>query len=91
MAQTVKNLPVMWETWVRSLDWEDPLEKGMKVESESEVAQSCLTLCQGLVPLRWGCALPSPNAPGKAPNHIHLGKMRPLPATASQGKSPVPP
>ena len=25
---------------------------------------------QGLVPLRWGCALPSPNAPGKAPNHI---------------------
>ena len=25
----------------------------------------------GLVPLRWGCALPSPNAPGKAPNHIH--------------------
>ena len=26
---------------------------------------------QGLVPLRWGCALPSANAPGKAPNHIH--------------------
>ena len=26
---------------------------------------------QGLVPLHWGCALPSPNAPGKAPNHIH--------------------
>ena len=25
-----------------------------------------------LVPLRWGCALPSPNAPGKAPNHIHM-------------------
>ena len=24
-----------------------------------------------LVPLRWGCALPRPNAPGKAPNHIH--------------------
>ena len=24
---------------------------------------------QGLVPLHWGCALPSPNAPGKAPNH----------------------
>ena len=28
MAQLVKNLPVMWETWVRSLGWEDPLEKG---------------------------------------------------------------
>ena len=30
---------------------------------------------QGLVPLRWGCALPSPNAPGKAPNHIHILKV----------------
>ena len=28
MAQLVKNLPAMWETWVRSLGWEDPLEKG---------------------------------------------------------------
>ena len=27
-AQLVKNLPAMQETWVRSLDWEDPLEKG---------------------------------------------------------------
>ena len=27
VAQTEKNLPVMWETWVRSLGWEDPLEK----------------------------------------------------------------
>ena len=29
VAQTVKNLPAMWETWVRSLVWEDPLEEGM--------------------------------------------------------------
>ena len=29
MAQTVKNLPAMPETWVRSLDREDPLEKEM--------------------------------------------------------------
>ena len=28
MAQQVKNLPAMRETWVRSLGWEDPLEKG---------------------------------------------------------------
>ena len=28
MAQLVKNLPAMWETWVQSLGWEDPLEKG---------------------------------------------------------------
>ena len=26
---TVKNLTAMRETWVRSLDWEDPLEEGM--------------------------------------------------------------
>ena len=27
--QLVKNPPAMWETWVRALVWEDPLEKGM--------------------------------------------------------------
>ena len=32
-AQMVKNLPAMWETWVQSLDWEDPLEKGMATHS----------------------------------------------------------
>ena len=29
----VKNLPAMRETWVRSLDWEDPLEEGMATHS----------------------------------------------------------
>ena len=29
VAQLVKNPPAMWETWVRSLGWEDALEKGM--------------------------------------------------------------
>ena len=29
----VKNLPAMWETWVRSLGWDDPLEKGMVTHS----------------------------------------------------------
>ena len=29
VTQLVKNLPAMWETWVRSLGWEDPLEKGI--------------------------------------------------------------
>ena len=28
VAQLVKNPPTMWETWVQSLGWEDPLEKG---------------------------------------------------------------
>ena len=27
VAQLVKNLPAMWETWVQSLGWKDPLEK----------------------------------------------------------------
>ena len=33
VAQMVKNLPAMLETWVRSLGWEDPLEKGMATHS----------------------------------------------------------
>ena len=33
MAQTIKNLPAMWETWVQSLDQEGPLEKGMTTPS----------------------------------------------------------
>ena len=33
MAQLIKNLPAMWETWVGSLDWEDPLEKGKVTHS----------------------------------------------------------
>ena len=32
-AQTVKNLPAVQETWVRSLGQEDPLEKGMTTHS----------------------------------------------------------
>ena len=31
--ETVKNLPAMLETWVRSLGWEDPLEEGMATHS----------------------------------------------------------
>jgi len=33
VAQLVKNPPAIWETWVRSLDWEDPLEKGKATHS----------------------------------------------------------
>ena len=31
MAQSVKNAAAKWETWVRSLGWEDPLEEGMAI------------------------------------------------------------
>ena len=33
VAQTVKNLPVMRETWVQSLYWEDPLQEGIATHS----------------------------------------------------------
>ena len=33
VAQMVKNPPAMWETWVGSLGWKDPLEKGMATHS----------------------------------------------------------
>ena len=33
VAETVKNSPVVWETWVWSLGWEDPLEEGMTAHS----------------------------------------------------------
>ena len=33
VAQAVKNLPTTWETWVRSLGWEDLLEEGMATHS----------------------------------------------------------
>ena len=33
MAQLVKNLPAMWETWVQFLGWENPLKKGKATHS----------------------------------------------------------
>ena len=32
-AQMVKNPPAVWETWVQSLDWEDPLDESMAAHS----------------------------------------------------------
>ena len=33
VAQLLKSLPAMWETWVRSLGWENALEKGKATHS----------------------------------------------------------
>ena len=33
VATSVKNPPAMWETWVQSMGWEDPLEEGMATHS----------------------------------------------------------
>ena len=35
MVQMVKNLPAMWETWVRSLAGEDPLDEGTATHSST--------------------------------------------------------
>ena len=35
VAQMVKLLPSVWETWVQSLGWEDPLEKEMATHSST--------------------------------------------------------
>ena len=35
VAQTVKRLSTMRETWIRSLSWEDPLEKEMTIHSST--------------------------------------------------------
>ena len=45
MAQLVKNPPVMWETWVRTLAWEDPLEKGKATHSSTLACR---------IPCPWG-------------------------------------
>ena len=42
VAELVKSLPAMQETWVRSLDWEDPLEKGKATDSS-------------ILACRWSC------------------------------------
>ena len=42
MAQLVKNLSAMWETWVRSLGWEDPLEKRKVTHSGLEKSMDCI-------------------------------------------------
>ena len=43
----------MWETWIWSLRWEDPLEEGMVYNQFSSVTQSCLALCDPL-----DCSMP---------------------------------
>ena len=35
MAQMVKNMPTMWETWDQSLGWEDPLEEVIATHSST--------------------------------------------------------
>ena len=51
VAQRLKRLPPMQETWVPSLDWEDPLEKGMTTHSN---------ILAGKIPWTWSLVGYSP-------------------------------
>ena len=53
VAQLVKNPPAMQETWVRSLGWEDPLEKG-KATHSSVLAWRIPRMVQSMEPQRVG-------------------------------------
>ena len=48
VAQLVKNPPAMWETWVQSLDWEDPLEKGKATHSSIPAWRILWTIVHGV-------------------------------------------
>ena len=51
MAQLVKILSGMWETWVRSLGWEDPLEKenGYPLQDSGlENSMDCICVVHGI-------------------------------------------
>ena len=52
VAQLVKNLPTMWETWVQSLGWEDPLEKEKATYSSTGLENSMDCIVCG-VPKSW--------------------------------------
>ena len=52
VAQLVKNLPAMQETWVQSLGWEDPLEKGKATHSSSGLENSTDCIVHGVAKSR---------------------------------------
>ena len=49
VAQLVKNPPSMVETWVQSLGWEDPLEKGKAIHSSVLGGRICSRKCQHIL------------------------------------------
>ena len=53
VAQTVKNQPAMWETWVRSLGWEDPLGEDMTTHPSILAWRIPMRILVGYC--GWGC------------------------------------
>ena len=52
LAHLVKNQPAVWETWIRSLGWEDPLQKGMALHSSILAWRIPDCIVQGVVKSR---------------------------------------
>ena len=63
LAQMVNNLSAMWETWVKSQGWEDPLEKEMATRSSLLTWKTWIEepggLCKPRAPLQDGMATDS--------------------------------
>ena len=55
VAQSVRNLPAMWKTQIRSLGWEDPLEKGLATHSSILACRVPWTEEPGGLYSLWGC------------------------------------
>ena len=55
VAQMVKSLPAMWETWVQSLSREDPLEKEMTIRSSVFLPGKCHGPRSPAGYSPWGC------------------------------------
>ena len=53
VAQLVKNLPAMWETWIQFLGWEDPLEKEMATHSRESDTTDWATFTYPLTERTW--------------------------------------
>ena len=70
VAQLVKNPPALRETWVRSLGWEDPLEKGKA--AAAKLLQSCPTLCDPIDRSPPGSPIPGIPTPVFWPREFHV-------------------
>ena len=53
VTQMVKNPPAVWEPWVQSLGWEDPLEEGMATHSSIVAWRSPMDMEAGRATVPW--------------------------------------
>ena len=95
MAQLVKNMPAMRETWVQSLGWEDTLEKGKAIHSSILAWRiPCTVLSMGAQRVRhdWATFTHTHTHTHTHtqnvldPRHAKISKTRPLSSRCSQWK-----